>query len=116
MRTEDIGLGGTCVVRHGGLVRIALFLQDNVAKLEDSRDSAQHGCGAERMVTGELWYLSNHTAGNPKSCPVPQSSKLTCDPSQAFQTATESIHSAFCFQALKREIMCTLFKMNQRLH
>lgn len=35
-RTEDIGAGDTCVVRHGGLVCVALFLQDNVAKLEDS--------------------------------------------------------------------------------
>lgn len=33
---RTLALSSTCVVRHGGLVRVTLFPQDNVAKLEDS--------------------------------------------------------------------------------
>lgn len=34
----------TCVLRHGGLVSVPLFLKDNVAKLQHCRDHLQHAC------------------------------------------------------------------------
>lgn len=35
--------GGTCVVRHGGLISVPFSLQDDVAKMENCRDCPQHG-------------------------------------------------------------------------
>lgn len=32
----------TCVLRHGGLVSVSLFLKDNVAELQHCRHHLQH--------------------------------------------------------------------------
>lgn len=34
----------TCVLRHGGLIGVSLFLKDNVAELQHCRDHLQHAC------------------------------------------------------------------------